>query len=160
MSLRKALLAATVLALPVAAQAQPVTGLYVGAGAGVNWLNESDLKPQTPQVNAATGTGKATFSTGFVGVISLGWGFGNGVRVEGEFSYRQNDIDGIGGFPNITIPAPRTQNGNVKNYGFFANVFYDFNLGPNAFVYPYLGAGAGYVISNWDSVTLFQVLIT
>ena len=37
MTLRKALLAATVLALPVAAQAQPVSGLYVGAGAGVNY---------------------------------------------------------------------------------------------------------------------------
>src|SRR5919112_1621775 len=43
MSLRKALLAATALALPVAAaQAQPVTGLYVGAGAGVNFRHDSD----------------------------------------------------------------------------------------------------------------------
>ncbi|MGG5822131.1 outer membrane protein, partial [Falsiroseomonas sp. HW251] len=153
MSLRKALLAATVLALPVAAQAQPVTGLYVGAGAGVNWLSESDLKPQTPAVNAATGAGKVSFNTGFVGVVSLGYGFGNGVRVEGEFSFRTNDVSGISGFPNINIPAPRTQNGDVQSYGFFANVFYDFNLGPNAFVYPYIGAGAGYVIQNWNSVT-------
>ena len=36
MQLRSALLAATVLAAPFAASAQPVTGLYVGAGAGVN----------------------------------------------------------------------------------------------------------------------------
>ena len=33
MQLRSALLAATVLATPVAASAQPVTGLYVGLGA-------------------------------------------------------------------------------------------------------------------------------
>ena len=36
MKLRSALLAATMLAIPFAANAQPVTGLYVGAGAGVN----------------------------------------------------------------------------------------------------------------------------
>jgi hypothetical protein len=43
MNLKKVLLAATVLALPVAAQAQPVTGLYLGAGAGLNFLQESDV---------------------------------------------------------------------------------------------------------------------
>ena len=36
MQLRSALLAATVLATPIAASAQPVTGLYVGGGVGVN----------------------------------------------------------------------------------------------------------------------------
>ena len=43
MTFRKALLAATMLALPVAAQAQPVTGLYVGAGIGINMLMETDV---------------------------------------------------------------------------------------------------------------------
>ena len=41
MQLRSALLAATVMALPLAAQAQPVTGLYVGAGVGVNFLHRN-----------------------------------------------------------------------------------------------------------------------
>ena len=41
MTLKKALLAATVLALPMAAQAQPVSGLYVGAGVGANFMDES-----------------------------------------------------------------------------------------------------------------------
>ncbi len=34
MSLKRALLAATILAVPAAASAQPVTGLYIGAGDG------------------------------------------------------------------------------------------------------------------------------
>ena len=42
MTLKKALLAATILATPVAASAQPVTGLYVGAGAGVNWISNPE----------------------------------------------------------------------------------------------------------------------
>ena len=43
MSLRKALLAATMLALPVAAGAQPISGLYVGGGFGLNWMLDSDV---------------------------------------------------------------------------------------------------------------------
>src|SRR3712207_8786962 len=42
---KRALLAATALALPMAAaQAQPVTGLYVGAGAGLNWRHDTDSR--------------------------------------------------------------------------------------------------------------------
>ena len=44
MQLRSALLAATVLATPIAASAQPVTGLYVGAGAGVNITQQENIK--------------------------------------------------------------------------------------------------------------------
>ena len=38
MKFRGALLAASVLAVPIVANAQPVTGLYVGGGAGVNLM--------------------------------------------------------------------------------------------------------------------------
>ena len=43
MQLRSALLAATVLATPIAASAQPVTGLYVGAGVGVNITQQENI---------------------------------------------------------------------------------------------------------------------
>src|SRR5215208_5349797 len=81
MSLRKALLAATVLALPLAAQAQPVSGLYVGAGAGVNIRQDAESRavrtvPENP---------------GSAVVGPLGWGFGNGLRVELEGNYRNNE---------------------------------------------------------------------
>lgn len=150
MSLRKALLAATVLALPVAAQAQPVTGIYVGAGAGVNWLMETDLTP-SGALRSQIGKGNADFEYGFAGVVSVGYGFGNGVRVELEGSYRQNEISGVTGFGG-NIPAPRTQSGDVQSYGIMVNALYDFNLGPASFFHPYVGVGAGYVIQNWDNV--------
>jgi OOP family OmpA-OmpF porin len=154
MSLKKALLAATMLALPLAAQAQPVNGLYVGAGAGVNWLMESDLTADgtlASQVGAAgfTRSGNADFDLGWIGVLSLGYGFGNGVRVEVEGSYRDNDVDSVSGFGGV-----RTASGSVQSYGVMANALYDFNLGPSAFVQPYLGIGAGYIIQNWDNVTV------
>ena len=43
MQLRSALLAATMLATPIAASAQPVTGLYVGAGVGVNITQKENV---------------------------------------------------------------------------------------------------------------------
>ena len=47
MNIRSVLLAATVLALPAAAMAQPVTGLYVGGGLGYNWTQNIDVKSLT-----------------------------------------------------------------------------------------------------------------
>src|SRR4051812_2632342 len=83
MNLKKALLAATVLALPVAAQAQPVSGLYVGAGAGLNFHQD-----------AKGNNGRIRFDdVGGVGLASIGWGFGNGLRAEVEGNYRQNSVD-------------------------------------------------------------------
>ena len=43
MQLRSALLAATILATPFAASAQPVTGLYIGGGAGVNITQQENI---------------------------------------------------------------------------------------------------------------------
>jgi OmpA-OmpF porin, OOP family len=82
MQLRSALLAATILATPIVASAQPVTGLYVGAGAGVNITQKTNLTgtavPSTvlgglpPATPVALIGGKINGSTGFAGVFSVG----------------------------------------------------------------------------------------
>ncbi len=171
MNLRKILLAAPLLMLPGAASAQDMNwipgwgvaqarGVYIGGGAGVNWLQEADLNTQgslrSTLGNLGVGqTGTADFDYGWVGVLSLGYAFGNGVRLEIEGNYRQNSINGINGFNGIS--APRTQSGDVDTYGVMANVFYDFNLGWNLAgfsIVPYIGAGAGYAVQNWDNVRI------
>jgi OOP family OmpA-OmpF porin len=43
MRIRNVLLAAATVALPLAAQAQPVTGLYVGGGLGINYLQPESI---------------------------------------------------------------------------------------------------------------------
>jgi len=157
MSLKKVLLAATMLALPAMANAQPVSGFYIGAGAGVNLLADSDV---TAQGNVARGlaldgvgrNGEASFKYGYVGVLSVGYGFGNGVRAEIEGSYRNNEIDGISGFRGLS--APRSQSGDVQSYGVMANVLFDFDLGPGSFFTPYIGLGAGYIVQNFDDVRI------
>jgi outer membrane protein OmpA-like peptidoglycan-associated protein len=158
MSLKKALLAATVLALPVAAQAQPITGLYVGAGAGVNFLQSADVSLTGPIATGLTGAerrGTIDFDAGWAGVISLGYGFGNGVRAEVEGSYRENSVDKITGF--ATTSSLLRSSGRARSYGIMANALYDFDLGPGSFLTPYVGLGAGFQWHEYDSVRVRAV---
>ena len=144
MQLRGALLAASILAAPMAANGQPVTGLYVGAGAGVNITQSQDIKsfslpalvPGVPLANSGSVNG----STGFAGVVSLGWGFGNGLRAEIEGNYRDNHNSNFSG-----LPSPNVGGGtNEQKYGGMFNVLYDFS-GIASWIVPYIGAGVGYL---------------
>ena len=77
-----------------------------------------------------------------VGLGSLGWGFGNGLRAEVEGNYRHNDI-------RRSAPAAAVgTSGHFRTYGVMANVLYDFNLGMP--VVPYIGGGVGY---GWTEST-------
>jgi OOP family OmpA-OmpF porin len=133
MSLRNILMASAMMALPMAAaSAQAVDGLYVGAGAGINYLQRENFKfsPGTTQGSARSNIGPAI-------VLSLGWGFGNGLRAEGEFSYRNNT-----GFNNPQFGFPASFGGTEQKVGGMANVLYDFVGVP--VVQPYVGLGVGY----------------
>ncbi|WP_458096818.1 OmpA family protein [Roseomonas sp. WA12] len=159
MSLRKGLLAATILAMPVAAQAQPVSGLYIGVGAGANWLQESNIAATGPlaeelRVRGVNPRGKVGFETGWAVVGSLGWGFGNGLRAEVEGNYRENDVDKIRGFNGITTSRVE---GTSRSYGVMGNLFYDLDLaqfGVPSYVQPYIGAGIGYIWREFENVGL------
>jgi OmpA-OmpF porin, OOP family len=89
-------LLATAVSMPVAVEAQappqPVRGIYLGAAGGlsietnpdVNGVVSSSLSAagrSAPSTNLSTGTGGAAVS-------SLGYGLGNGLRVEVEGNYR------------------------------------------------------------------------
>lgn len=83
MSLRqKILLASSMFMLPIAAYAQPVEGFYVGGGAGVDFLQNEPVKLSIPDSKRAY-----TFDPGFAGEVSLGYGLGNGLRLELEGDY-------------------------------------------------------------------------
>jgi outer membrane protein OmpA-like peptidoglycan-associated protein len=147
MSFKKTLLAATLMSLPMVAQAQSwdprVRGFYVGAGAGFNYLMGSSDTIAGRSVDIG-------FEWGFAGVLSVGYGFGNGLRLELEGSYRQNDVEnikasGVGRLPRVS--------GTAASYGVMFNGLYDFRLGP---VMPYVGAGVGYVINDWDDIGFGQ----
>jgi outer membrane protein OmpA-like peptidoglycan-associated protein len=148
MQLRSTLLAATILAVPAATSAQPVTGLYVGAGLGVNITQKEnvkafDLPALLPGVPLASG-GQLNGSTGFAGVVSVGWGFGNGLRAEIEGNYRSNHSSNFSGLGANVGGGTKEQ-----KYGGMVNVLYDFN-GLSPWIVPYLGAGVGYEAINED----------
>lgn len=139
MNLRNSLLAATILALPLAAQAQPVSGIYIGAGAGANW------RAQISETGANGGRLAIGSEVGFVGVGSVGYGFGNGLRAEIEGNYRSNAIG------TTTVRGPNgvtlgSSSGRLSTYGGMVNVLYDFNLASLGLpsISPYLGGGIGY----------------
>ena len=151
MNFKKSLLAAAaVVALPVLAQAQPVSGFYIGAGVGANMLQDTTLNGS---VNNAAGTKiENEFEIGYVGVLSLGWGFGNGLRAEIEGNYRSNDVSDtkVGG---ASVQGSASGTGTAVSYGAMANILYDFNLGSAlGGLTPYIGAGAGYIWHDYQDV--------
>jgi outer membrane protein OmpA-like peptidoglycan-associated protein len=149
MTLKQALLVGAAFALPVAAQAQPVTGFYVGAGAGINWQQDADITLDAAQGALGGGrSGTASFNADMVGVISLGYGYGNGFRGEVELSVRHHDGDSLTGFGNPAAGFSTT--GNARTYGFMLNGFYDFDLGMP--VVPYVGLGVGALINNFKAM--------
>ena len=85
MKLQSVALAAVFLSAPTIAMAQlpelapppPLSGLYVGAGAGVNWLlNEHLINPRTQ----TAANGNLVAQTGFVALGSIGYALPSGLR--------------------------------------------------------------------------------
>nr|MCU0944814.1 outer membrane beta-barrel protein [Rubritepida sp.] len=164
------LAAAPALAQQPAAQ---VSGLYFGAGVGVNWVMDTSLSLENRATTAlrnfgvSPAGGDATYQTGVAALGSVGWGFGNGWRVEGEANYRYNDLDSISGFGVagrgfVGLPPTGTIQGNAgrqQTFGLMANVFYDFQIASAPWMVPYLGAGVGVAWTNLQDtrVNVFPV---
>jgi outer membrane protein OmpA-like peptidoglycan-associated protein len=147
MRLHHALLAGSILSIPAAAWAQPISGLYVGAGAGLNLLQTQTIK-YIGRDSIGAGT-NPQWDAGYAVVASVGWGFGNGFRTEVEINYRSNDLRGFKGLGLATSTG-----GKEEKYGAVVNVLYDFDLASYgiSFMTPYLGLGAGYVQNHWAKV--------
>ena len=135
---RWTILAATVLAAAWhgGAWAQPISGIYVGAGAGANFMQNSQARLDS--AGRTLSAGGISFNTGVVGVGSVGYGFGNGLRVEIEGDYRNNRRDE----PNGT--ARSSAGGYERKFGGMVNALFDLDIG-SPYVFPYLGGGVGYM---------------
>jgi outer membrane protein OmpA-like peptidoglycan-associated protein len=137
---------ATVAAAP-AAQAQHVDGLYVGAGAGLNMLQD-----ETIAVSPALGTTakEVHFDAGWRGLAAVGYGLsglGLPVRLEIEGDYFNNHVQKVMGSGAVS------SSGYEQKYGAMGNAYYD--VDPSMFglplpVFPYVGIGGGYLVRELD----------
>jgi outer membrane protein OmpA-like peptidoglycan-associated protein len=160
-------MASTLLAAvaPIAAFADTVTGPYVSLGAGYNILQDEFLRTDpaisgipsgrsTDPITGNTSTSSTRFKwgDGFNGVGAIGYGLGNGIRIELEGDYYQNTINERSG-----SPVAGTSSGLTQSYGAMGNVYYDLDLTsmgvPTFGLTPYVGVGAGYQWSHLNPIT-------
>ena len=118
---KSALLAATLIALPIAhASADTTPGWYAGLDAGVNFQESS-------KAYSAAGDSKFKYGPGFDAAGQVGYAWIDGFRFEGEAFHGYSVV--------------KHADGALSNTDLFANGFYDFNM--NSMFTPYLGAGVG-----------------
>jgi len=144
MRFRSALLLTSILAAPAVAHAQPFRGIYIGGGAGWNFLGQESIHS-----SSALGlpSSRGQFSNGFVGIGSIGYGFGNGLRVEIEGDWRDNALHAI-----LRPNSPTASSGRQVIKSVMANTFFDIDIG-SRWVFPYIGAGVGYAWTSWQNIT-------
>ncbi|QCE34113.1 OmpA family protein [Acetobacteraceae bacterium] len=143
-------------------QAQPVRGVYVAGGGGVSFNQGQQINPKvrldfpgkygppgSPTNDQVISGGKLLYNPGYDVQASVGYGLGNGFRVEIEGMMAKNEFNGLknGAFPN-------DGSGHQMVYGGFANAFFDMDIGLS-WIYPYIGFGVGYEWQN-DNMTLIN----
>lgn len=94
------------------------------------------------QIGFGGGDGPETLENGPVVGAFVGKYLGNRGRVEGEFTYRQNDM----ALPSFPI------SGEISSLALMGNAFYDF--GDRVGFTPYLGIGMGFASVTMDSFSL------
>lgn len=143
--MRRLLLASLLAVLPAAARADDVRGIYLGLGAGLDFHSQS--RPSASVSNGDVGVQRASrrFNPGGRIGAQLGYGFGNGIRVEAE-----------GFVLGATTSASRAasvgadgKRGAVGVAGLMTNVLYDFDFKRLGWgnaplgITPYVGVGLG-----------------
>lgn len=125
-------------------QAEPTEGFYVGGLAGGNFLQTSKKHGR-----------HAEFKTGYdVGGL-IGYELCDGIRLEGEFTYRHNCLKSLK-FSHRRFSGDRRSNhkGNFRSMSYMANIIYDIPLScqPCGWdFFPYVGAGIGYSSQRFSS---------
>lgn len=152
-----------ILAMSLVAYAMPATAAndwYVSGNLGVSSLQEASL---TDTFAGGSITADVDFDTGYglSGAIGHAWG---PFRLEGELSYRKNDLDQID-VKTLTIAGvvftalgTATLGGDTSSFGFMANGYYDFDTGGNWV--PFVMAGIGGAKINLDVTSVGGVAVT
>jgi OmpA-OmpF porin, OOP family len=116
-------------------------GPYVGVSGGGSFFN--DVSP-----NGAGTDVKSQFQNGYVGLGTVGWNFGDGLRAELEGGYRRSDVAGV------RNAGPGAATGALGMTTVMVNGLYDFDLNrfgmPMGGLVPHLGVGVGWADPRFD----------
>jgi opacity protein-like surface antigen len=138
-----------------ALSASSTPGWYVTGSAGVVFSDGKPFYDEFPAGREAENAGSTRYlKDGFTGALGVGYDW-VGFRLEGEFLHFSNDYSTFivprgksidyanpaAGYYDVTLTG--TLEGKTSNNGFFANGYYDFNVGLP--IKPYIGLGVGLV---------------
>jgi len=129
--------AAFALLAPFSAQASVPDGWYLGGNTNMVFQEdgESSLSGVSNDIEYKTGWGLGGYG---------GYGWGNGIRTEGEFVYRHSAANDIHGTNSGDV------GGGIHNMAFMGNVLYEYDTGMR--LTPYVGAGAGVSLVDADNL--------
>lgn len=96
---------------------------YFGVQGGLNFTHDGEVDNSGVDLS---------FDTGYAIGAVFGYDMGNQFRLEGELTYRANDMESLAGIPVV---------GEMTSTALMGNVFYDFATGGPWT--PYLGGGLG-----------------
>ncbi len=154
MSRRTALSATALLATGLGcmdARADTIAGPYVSLGAGYNILQDQRAFFAPGTINPGPSKRTYRWGDGFDGQGSVGWGFGNGLRLELEGDEYYNNVNN-----KVRSGIPNQTDGHAEAYGAMVNVLYDIDMarfGLSVPITPYLGVGAGYQWNHLSPLT-------
>jgi len=124
-----------------AASAQEPGEFYVGIHGGASFLADSDNSDEDGFIS------EINFDTGFNFGGVVGYHLLPNIRVEGEVTYRENDLDGIRFADGTNFNA----GGEASALSGLVNIWYDIPI--PARVTPYVGGGVGVAAIEGDDIT-------
>lgn len=158
---RKTLLASVAVAAATLAAAPGASAgsWYVNVAGGGTWLGDNAFSGVTTSTSQTTTLDFANDpNIGFVLSAAVGMHLNNvlqGLRVEGELAYRENDVDAqwVSSTTGATLDALASDSGVAQYqhnaFSIMANAWYDFQV---AGLKPYVGGGIGWADVEADGV--------
>jgi len=130
------------------ANAFSAEGPYLGLQVSSVFLEDAEFLLQGAPIGSG-GENEAQFDEGTGFGIAIGYDFGM-LRLEGEFEYRRNPVEGIAASAPVNGIAIAANTGRVSAWSFLLNGFFDIETG--TLLTPYLGGGIGLANIRWENV--------